>query len=93
MFLADTYLYTARYLYNSRFLGGEPAQFFPIFPSFGIFRGGKLGLGKTGKNWEYEKNVIHENLLLLEQTATMEAFECVFFNKCAISVVSIPIRC
>ena len=39
------------------------------------------------------KNVIHENLLLLEQTATMEAFECVFFNKCAISVVSIPIRC
>ena len=49
MFLADIYLYTARYLYNSRFLGGEPAQFFPIFPSFGIFRGGKIG---TEKNWE-----------------------------------------
>ena len=68
----------------------------PIFPNptFKIFRGG------TGKNWEklgkignMRKNVIHENLLLLEQTATMEAFECVFFNKCAISVVSIPIRC
>ena len=66
---------------------------------------GKIGknwekLGKIGENWEklgkignMRKNVIHENLLLLEQTATMEAFECVFFNKCAISVVSIPIRC
>ena len=72
-------------------LGGGGAQFFPV-PVLGFLEGelGKIG---TGKNWEYEKNVIHENLLLLEQTAIMEALECVFFNKCAISVVSMLIRC
>ena len=77
-------------------MGGGPAQFFPV-PVLEFL---ERELGKIGKNWEklgkignMRKNVIHENLLLLEQTATMEAFECVFFNKCVISVVSIPIRC